>query len=209
MYKPNLIVVAGCNGSGKSTFSQSLLPDHIQLFDADKRKKEHYDAAKFDSELRDKMAWNTTQIEFEKNVASAIENKTDFAYETNFNANPMHWIQQFITAGFEIHLIYFCLKNTELAKERVAIRYENGGHYVSNREVEQRYKSGFENLNNLFSNFDTLLLLETSQHNKLPRTVVHLKKKSTHQLFPPIPRYLVQICPKLFSYIRKVIKKTN
>jgi predicted ABC-type ATPase len=209
MYKPNLIVIAGCNGSGKSTYSQALLPDHIQLFDADKRKQELYNAFKFDSELRDQMAWNKTQNEFEELVSNALTKKKDFAYETNFNADPLFWIDQFKKAGFEIHLIYFCLKNTTIAKERVAIRFENGGHYVADQEVENRYRLGFENLNSLHDNFDTLLLLESSQRNQLPRTILHFKKGSTHKLSLPVPRYLVQKCPNLFKYLRKGMKKNN
>jgi len=146
MYKPSLNVVAGCNGSGKSTFAQSLVPDHIHLFDADKRKKEIYDTFNFDFEFRDQMAWNKTQNEFEENVATAVHNQTDFAYEINFNAEPMYWIQQFKKAGFEINLVFFCLKSIALAKERAAIRYENGVHFVSDKEVERRYNSGFDNL---------------------------------------------------------------
>lgn len=198
MSNPNFIVVAGCNGSGKSTFSQSLLPPHIHLFDADKRKKEHYDAFKFDTDLRDRMAWNKTQLEFEEIVSSAIEKKKDFAYETNFNFQPDFWLKQFKEAGFEVHLIYFCLESTELAKERVAIRYQNGGHFVPDDEVEKRYQQGFSNLNKLYKLFDTIVLLEASTKNKLPRTIVQIIKGS-HQISPPIPNYLLKQCPDLFN----------
>lgn len=68
MYKPNLVVVAGCNGSGKSTYASSILPARIKIFDADKRKKEIYDGFKFDFDMREQMAWNKTQSEFEANV---------------------------------------------------------------------------------------------------------------------------------------------
>jgi len=64
-------------------------------------------------------------------------------------------------------------------------------------------------LNDLYPVFDTLLLLESSRQNKPQRIIAHMKKDSTHQLFPPIPRYLVQTCPKLFSDLRKGMKKIN
>ena len=44
MDKPNLVVIAGCNGSGKSTFSSIILNQQFSIFDADKRKKELNDA---------------------------------------------------------------------------------------------------------------------------------------------------------------------
>lgn len=43
MIKPRLIVVAGCNGSGKSTFSKTYVKNETP-FDFDKRLMEKYDA---------------------------------------------------------------------------------------------------------------------------------------------------------------------
>lgn len=201
MPKPNLIVIAGCNGSGKSTFSEILLPKHIGAFDADKRKKEHYDAFKFDFELRDQMAWNETQQEFEQLISSALFTKKDFAYETNFNSDPLFWVQRFIEAGFEINLLYFCLESMDLAKERVAIRYESGGHFVRDDEVENRYRQGFKNLDKLYEYFDTILLLEASKKSKPPRIIVHFQKESTCFISHPLPVYLEQQCPDFIKTI--------
>jgi len=33
---PNLTIIAGCNGAGKSTFAPSFLPDGVFSFDYDK-----------------------------------------------------------------------------------------------------------------------------------------------------------------------------
>jgi shikimate kinase len=35
MYKPILLVIAGCNGSGKSSFSHILAEDNFSPFDSD------------------------------------------------------------------------------------------------------------------------------------------------------------------------------
>ena len=75
MSKENLIVIAGCNGSGKSTFGNLLISEDMVIFDVDKRKKEIYDGFSFDFELRDEMSWNQTQQEFEKFVFEALELK--------------------------------------------------------------------------------------------------------------------------------------
>jgi hypothetical protein len=39
---PNLIVIAGCNGAGKSTYALSFLPDGLTSFDYDKLYLENY-----------------------------------------------------------------------------------------------------------------------------------------------------------------------
>jgi predicted ABC-type ATPase len=203
MSKPNLIVIAGCNGSGKSTYSNSLLSGYIQVFDADKKRKEIYDAFTFDFELRAEMAWNKTQEEFKTLVKKAISENLDFAYETNFNLKPMFWISRFKNADFNIKLIYFCLEDIELAKERVAIRFENGGHYVTDNEVELRYYAGFSNLNKFFMEFDEIYLLDASAHNKIPSTLLHYEKNYTPNMIRDIPNYLYELCPDFINYLIK------
>ncbi len=107
---PDLIVIAGCNGAGKSIFAPALIPEHITSFDFDKRQLEYYNSLP-DSEFRDKFAKDKTIKDFEKEIAFALENGKDFCYETNFDANPIHWPEIFKKRGFILKLIFFCLEN--------------------------------------------------------------------------------------------------
>jgi len=52
---PDLIIIAGCNGAGKSTFSSSFLPDGLNSFDYDRLFLENYNSIQ-DSELREEFA---------------------------------------------------------------------------------------------------------------------------------------------------------
>lgn len=56
---PQLIIIAGCNGSGKSTYAPSLLPNEITSFDYDKLYLANYNSLP-DSEYRDKFAKDKT-----------------------------------------------------------------------------------------------------------------------------------------------------
>lgn len=138
MSKPQLLVVAGCNGSGKSTYSKSLSPSDTLPFDYDKYFLDIYNAMS-DSELRERMSHHQAFEMLEQSVESAIKNRLSFCYETNFNSTPMHWPEKFRSNGYEINMIYFCLNSVDEAKKRVQIRYENGGHYVPDNEVEERF----------------------------------------------------------------------
>jgi predicted ABC-type ATPase len=135
---PQLLVIAGCNGSGKSTYSKSLSPDDVIPFDYDRHFLNIYNS-KPDSELRERMSHNQAFEILEQSIEKAIRNRTDFCYETNFNSTPMHWPEKFKNFGYEINMIYFCLDSVAEAKRRVQIRYENGGHYVPDYEVEERF----------------------------------------------------------------------
>jgi predicted ABC-type ATPase len=61
---PDLIIIAGCNGAGKSTFSSSFLPEGLTSFDYDRLFLENYNSLP-DSELRETFARNQTTKDFE------------------------------------------------------------------------------------------------------------------------------------------------
>ncbi|WP_086541844.1 hypothetical protein [Algoriphagus antarcticus] len=77
MDKPTLIVVAGCNGSGKSSFSNAIVSEGVIPFDYDKHFLRTYDGL-IDSDFRDVMAHNIVKTELENAVFSSIENRKSF-----------------------------------------------------------------------------------------------------------------------------------
>ncbi|MEA3443121.1 MAG: hypothetical protein U9R19_00185, partial [Bacteroidota bacterium] len=90
---PKLIIIAGCNGAGKSTFANSFLPPDISSFDYDKLFLENYNSLP-DSEFREKFAKDKTTNEFEKAVLSSLNQNKDFCYETNFDIHPIYWAEK-------------------------------------------------------------------------------------------------------------------
>lgn len=174
MSKPQLLVVAGCNGSGKSTYSKSLSPNGVIPFDYDKHFLNIYNA-KPDSELRERMAHNQAFEILEKSIQNAIINRLDFCYETNFNSTPMHWPEIFRSHDYEINMIYFCLNSVDEAKRRVQIRYENGGHYVPSHEIEERFYLGYKFLNEHFKDFEVIHLLDSSAYDDMPCHIASLR----------------------------------
>ena len=83
MQQPCLRIFAGCNGSGKSTYSHVFSQDAFP-FDFDKRFLERYKSMP-DSELREEIAKNYISEELLTEFNKAILNKESFAFETNFS----------------------------------------------------------------------------------------------------------------------------
>lgn len=88
---PYLTIIAGCNGAGKSTFAPSFLSGSLISFDYDKLFLEYYNDLP-DSEFREKIARNKATEAFEQVIEKTLNNKTDFCYETNFDAHPVYWL---------------------------------------------------------------------------------------------------------------------
>jgi predicted ABC-type ATPase len=196
MHKPRLLVIAGCNGSGKSSFSRSLVPsDSIIPFDYDFNFLSRYRGL-LEIDIKEQMAHNLASSDLITEIEEAWETGKDFAFETNFDNEPMFWPNKFRAKGYDLFLIFLCLDSLELANKRVAIRVENGGHFVPKFEVERRYYAGFENLNKYYAQFDFVDILEGSAHGKMPEHIVSVENGKV--VFSTLEYlYLQKLIPKL------------
>lgn len=199
MSKPKLLIIAICNGSGKSSFSKAFARKDLVPFDYDRIFKEKYESL-IVSDFRDVMAHNLAKLELETQIENAIKNKLDFCYETNFNTTPLYWAKLFKKSNFRIEIVFFCLDSIQKAKERVKIRFENGGHFVPDKEVEERYKLGYQNLNKNYIFFDSINLFETSSYNSTPKHFLTIEKNKLI-LLDYFPKYLGKLIPN----IKKII----
>ncbi len=144
---PNLFIISGCNGAGKTTASFSILPETLaclEFLNAD-------EIARGLSPLNPEKAAIDAGSMIIKKMDKLLQNKTDFAIETTL-ATKM-FTKTIIKArelGYKITLIFFWLDSVELALERVKIRVTEGGHNVPSTTIIRRYYSGIKNLFTLY-----------------------------------------------------------
>ncbi|MDD2635219.1 MAG: zeta toxin family protein [Bacteroidales bacterium] len=197
---PQLIIIAGCNGAGKSTYAPSLLPNEMTSFDYDKLYLANYNSLP-DSEYRDKFAKDKTTREFERLINFALENKKDFCYETNFDTYPLHWASKFKDAGFTLNLIFFCLESQEIAKHRVLVRAESKGHFVDNKTINFKWKAGYKNVNRYYDYFDNLLIIDNSKSEKIYTNILQIKDRKIEVMTSKIPDYFQRRFPSIYELI--------
>jgi predicted ABC-type ATPase len=199
---PNLIIIAGCNGAGKSTFSSSFLPEGLNSFDYDRLFLEFYNSLP-DSELRETIARNQTTEAFESSTEKALLNKADFCYETNFDSHPLYWPKIFRQNGYQINLIFFCLENQAIARHRIQVRTEFKGHFVDNRTIDLKWKAGYENLNQHFQFFDNLLLVDNSKQNDIYTNLLQIEKGEVTLMTKKLPEYFAHRLPAIFELVNR------
>lgn len=197
---PNLIIIAGCNGAGKSTFASSFLPEGLKSFDYDKLFLTYYRELP-DSELREKFAKDKTTAAFEQEVEQAINEREDFCYETNFDVLPLYWAEKFRENGFIINLIFFCLENQEIAHHRIQVRTEFRGHFVNNQTIDFKWKEGYKNLNIHYSFFDNILIVDNSRPGDIYTNVLQIKKGVFTLLSEQLPSYIKHRLPNIYRQI--------
>ena len=199
---PELTIIAGCNGSGKSTFAKSFLPPVVVSFDYDKLFLRNYDSL-LDSDFRDEMAKNMTTAAFEEAANGAIQRKIDFCYETNFDTYPVLWAERFKAAGFTLSLIFFCLENQEIARKRIEVRTENKGHFVSNTTIDFKWKAGYKNANLHYQMFDKLLIVDNSKHNELFTNLIQIQNGQIELMTNNLPSYFGRRFPSIWKRLNQ------
>lgn len=201
MQRPHLIIVAGCNGAGKSTYSHTLVDDIIP-FDYDKQFLETYNSMR-DSELREEIAHNQTAQKLNHLIDNAFQNKTSVCFETNLHNFPHEWIETARKLNYIIDLYFFCLENVEIAKTRVDIRTKNQGHFVPNDVIDFKWKEGYKNLNLHFGKFDFVCFIDNSTED-IPEIMFELHKESDTEhsiLIEKLPGYAKTRFPAIFDLI--------
>jgi len=141
---PNLYIIAGCNGAGKTTASYTILPEMLNC-------REFVNA---DSIAAGLSPFNPESVAIEagrlmlNRIDYLINVEEDFAIETTLATRSyVLLLKKARQKNYQVKLIYFWLRSPEEAKQRVLERVRLGGHYIPEEVIKRRY---FRGLNNLF-----------------------------------------------------------
>ena len=113
MKEKNLYIIAGCNGAGKTTASFTILPEILDC-------KEFVNA---DEIARGLSPFQPEKVSFEagrimlKRIDELFSENENFAFETTLATKS--YKEKILKAqenGYFVTLLFFWLKNTELAK---------------------------------------------------------------------------------------------
>ena len=153
---PQLYIISGCNGAGKTTASYTILPETLKC-------KEFVNADEIARGLSpfqpEKVAIEAGRIMLRR-VDELLKEKTNFAIETTLASKTYkNTISLAREAGYDITLIYFWLSSVELAKERVRNRVLEGGHGIKNQVIERRYYAGLKNLFDIYLPLSDVVLI--------------------------------------------------
>ena len=144
---PNLYIISGCNGAGKTTASYSVLPDMLGC-------KEFVNADEIAKGLSpfqpDKVAIEAGRIMLNR-ISELMRQKEDFAFETTLSAKTYsHLIKEAQSKGYFVTLVYFWLSSVDLAIERIKNRVLAGGHSIPEDIIRRRYITGIRNLSKIY-----------------------------------------------------------
>ena len=159
--KKDLYIIAGCNGAGKTTASFTILPEILNC-------KEFVNADEIAKGLSpfqpEKVSIEAGRIMLER-INDLLNSQENFAFETTL-ATKSYRSKIFLARekGYNVTLLFFWLRNADLAIERVRIRVIEGGHHIETEVIRRRYKNGIKNLFEIYLPIaDEIMIFDNSE----------------------------------------------
>jgi len=145
--RPRCIIIAGPNGSGKTTFARRYLPegaDVIHFVNADL-------IAAGLSPLEPRLAAVRAGRLVLQEIDRLVVARADFAIESTLSGlGYARRIRVWRRAGYRVEMVYLKLKSSRLALRRIASRVREGGHDVPRSDVIRRFARGWANFERVY-----------------------------------------------------------
>ena len=135
-------IIAGPNGSGKTTFAQLFLPDYVQC--------PNFVNADLIAKGLAPFGPPAAAIKAGKLVLQQIHDYArrgaDFAFETTLSGKSYaSLLTELKSKGYALHLFFLWIPSPELAIARIKDRVAEGGHNVPVEDVRRRFIRGIHN----------------------------------------------------------------
>ncbi|MBD5422034.1 MAG: AAA family ATPase [Bacteroides sp.] len=195
--KPELIVIAGPNGSGKTSITQKFL---------------HHEWASGTIYINpDQVAndmfgdWNSQEAVLqsanycEQWREDCLRDKVSFVFETVFSAeDKIDFLIRAKEAGFFIRVFFISTSHPSINAARIAKRVMEGGHDVPIRKIISRYRKSIENCEIISRLVDRLYVYDNSINDQDATLLFRLTDGTMAKRYvDEFPQWAKNIEPKL------------
>ena len=144
--KSRLYIIAGANGSGKSTISKVFLPSEgVVYVNPD-------DIARELCPTQPEKARIAAGRESLRRVSGFIDRGESFAIESTLSGFAyVKMLRRASELGYRTSIIYTFVDSPEVCVARIAARVRKGGHYIPDEDVKRRYVRSKRNFWNLYA----------------------------------------------------------
>jgi len=185
MEKPKLLIVAGPNGSGKTSITGKILKhqwiEGCEYINPDNIARDIYGD------------WNSPEavlkaVNYAAEVREeCIANKRSLIFETVLSApDKVSFIQKAKQKGYFIRLFFIGTDTPQINAARIAYRVMTGGHDVPINKIISRYYKSIANCSLLVPVVDRLYVYDNSVDNALPQLLFRTSDGKLIKQYVPI-----------------------
>ena len=194
--KPILIVIAGPNGSGKTTITSKLLRSEW-LEDAVYINPDNIAQEKFGD-------WNSPEAVIkaaqycEEWRENCLAEKRSLIFETVFSSEgKVDFVRRAIESGYFVRIFFVSTNNPIINAARIAQRVLKGGHDVPIVKIISRYVKSIANCGMIADQVDRLYVYDNSIDGEEARPLFRLKEGQIGKIYTEaIPAWAQNILPK-------------
>jgi predicted ABC-type ATPase len=144
---PRCIIIAGPNGSGKTTFAREFLLREVGVI--------HFVNADLIasglSPLRPELAARQAGRLVLRELTRLANARKNFAFESTLSGRTyLRLLKKWKSAGYRIEIVFLSLPSVHLALQRIAGRVRQGGHDVPKSDVMRRFDRSWRNFHALY-----------------------------------------------------------
>lgn len=201
--RPILIVVAGPNGSGKTTITKKLLMHQwmqgCEYINPDEIAQHEFGGWNDRTSIL-KAAQRAEQIR-----NACIADRKSLALETVFSADDkVEFIKAAHKAGFFIRVFFVCTSEPSINITRVGRRVLEGGHEVPMNKIISRYYKSIANCVTVAPLVDRLYFYDNSAENEDAKLLFKVKEGAIAKVYEDLEPWaedIVEAIPKEHSAV--------
>ena len=194
--KPALLVIAGPNGSGKTTVTARLREEHwsdgVEYLNADDVARERFGDWNSPAAVLDAARWTTARRE------ELLAERAGLAFETVFSApDKVDFLARAKDAGYFVRVFFIGTKDPRINAARVAGRVMDGGHTVPIEKIVSRYVRSMANLSGAIALADRVYVYDNSIDAQEASLCARTEDGLLRKIYATLPEWVAEATSSL------------